>query len=114
MVKYTQIYGGDIKKAASRGAVHAYKEFRVLPDNGDEGKPLTLANGKKWFRDRLKWISDRIMEFSDDEAWREKIQKQGKKGKFVLNSDKDDGEDGGMGGGADGAADAVEDDGKGS
>jgi len=114
MRDYTQVFGAGIKKAALRGAARTYREFRVLPDNDeDAGKPLTLANGKKWFRDRLKWISDRIMEFSEDDAWREKIQKQGKKGAFVLDDKRDEGGVGGEGGGKDGGKNGGEDGGEG-
>jgi hypothetical protein len=90
MCRYTQQYGSDIKQVALRDAARAYRDFCVRSGSGDKVRPLTLTNGKKWFRDRLKWISDRIMEFSDDDAWREKIQMQGKKGKFVLNGEKHD------------------------
>jgi hypothetical protein len=90
MCRYTQQYGSDIKKVALRDAARAYRDFCVRSGGGDKVRPLTLTNGKKWFRDRLKWISDRIMEFSDDDAWREKIQMQGKKGNFVLNGEKHD------------------------
>lgn len=65
-----------------REAVPVYHSFRVLAYGLGEEK-LHANNTKDWLRDRLKWISDRIMEFSDDVAWQELFQKKGKNRRFV-------------------------------
>jgi hypothetical protein len=92
MVEYSHLFGADVKKTVVSDASMAYRNFRVLPYRKGEEK-LTKANGKEWFKKRLKRISDRFMDFSDDMAWREGIQKWGKNRKFVLNEKFDQQED---------------------
>lgn len=84
MNRYTMIYSKSVKGRVSHDAQAVYRSFKVLPyDESERGLFKELPN--KWVRDRLKKISDQIMEFSGDVVWREKMQSRGKKGQFALN-----------------------------
>lgn len=90
-------YGKSIKSEASRSAAAVYRSFRVLPYEEGEVEEPRHGFRKGFVQKRVKELSDRIMGFSEDTAWREMMQKQGKKGKYVRNcgggdEDEDDGD----------------------
>ena len=76
------------KQQVNNATTLAYRSFQEIPDVPGE-KSLNGQNGKAWFMDRLKWLSDQLMDFSEDEVWREKIHREGKKGVFVPNEEGD-------------------------
>ncbi len=92
LVNYCSKYGTGIRPRAARDAIKVYRDFRVLPYGEDEKRPN--GSGKyRWWLERLKFLSDQIMEFSEEDAWRERINKQNKMGKFVRNEEADQEED---------------------
>lgn len=88
MKNHVERFRPPTQKRVISDAALAYRSFQVVPNAWGQ-RSLNSLNGKVWFKDRLKWISDQIMNFTEDVAWRERIQKQGKKGRFVLYGEGD-------------------------
>lgn len=83
MKNHLSRYHTASKNQVNNAAVTAYCNFQVIKDVVGE-KSLNGRNGKAWFKNCLKWLSDQLMEFFEDEAWREMINKEGKRGRLVL------------------------------